>query len=75
MCVREDKNYWNSCNFTEIPNISWESEASSCVTGTAIEAFRERVPRDNEPGNNLFAEQIHSSLNKYTFHHHSIETQ
>jgi hypothetical protein len=63
----------NSCNFNEIPNNALESYASWCAARTATKAFQERVPRDNESGNNLFAEQIHSSLNKHTFRHHSIE--
>ena len=75
MYVRDDKNDSNFWNFIEIHNNAWENEVSSCAAGTGIEAFLGTVPRDNESGNNLFAEQIHSSLNQHTFHHHSIETQ
>jgi hypothetical protein len=73
MYVREDKIDSNSCNFIEIPNNAWESYASSCAARTAIKALQERVQRDNEPGSKLFAQQIHSSLNKHTSHHHSMK--
>jgi hypothetical protein len=72
--LRRNKFVSNSCMFIEILYNVWESGASYHAASSSTTVSQDREPHECEPGSNLFTEQIHYSLNKHTFHHHSTET-